>query len=211
MEVGTISWSEDVSEGIAAYESFRTAAAAAEQGTFPKLEDLSDGGIFAMRLDAVVPPAVPPLDEIRDEVGAAWQAQARQDAIMAKATEISASILPLTGFETLGLTAKVEENLTRRSFVEGTPPDFNSSVFDMAIGETRVIDAADVAIIVRLDNIAPPDLTDPSTLAQQESLAQNAAAGIAQDIFDAYATTLQQITDININQATVNAVNAQFQ
>ena len=50
-----------------------------------------------------------------------------------------------------------------------------------------------------------------SVIAQRDALAENAAAGIAQDMFDAYATSLQQRTELNINQATINAVNAQFQ
>jgi len=74
-----------------------------------------------------------------------------------------------------------------------------------------VIDAFDRAIIVRLDGISPPDLTDPSVLAQRDAIAETAAAGIAQDIFDAYASTLQQQTDLNLNMQTINAINAQFQ
>jgi peptidyl-prolyl cis-trans isomerase D len=81
----------------------------------------------------------------------------------------------------------------------------------MTVGEVRVIDAENRALIVRLDDVAPPDLTDASVIAQRNALAENAAAGIAQDMFDAYATSLQQRTELNINQATINAVNAQFQ
>ncbi len=116
----------------------------------------------------------------------------------------------MTGFETVGLEPVVEEGLTRRSFVEGTPPNFNDELFDMEIGEVRVIDAFDRALIVRLDNIAAPDLSDPSVIAQRDALAENARAGISQDIFDAYATSVQQRTETSLNQQTINAVNAQF-
>lgn len=211
MELGTISWTAENSEGIAAYDDFRREAAVVEEGQFAQLFDLADGGIFALNLDGITPPTLRPLDEVREDVSAAWQEQFRQEAVIAKAQEIAADILPLTSFESLGLEALTEEGLTRRSFVEGTPPDFNSQLFEMTIGEVRVFDAQDRALIVRLDDIAPPDLTDPSVTAQRESLAENAAAGIAQDIFDAYATSLRQQTDVNINQTTINAVNAQFQ
>jgi peptidyl-prolyl cis-trans isomerase D len=66
-------------------------------------------------------------------------------------------------------------------------------------------------LIIRLDDVAPPDLTDPSVIAQRDALAENAVAGIAQDMFDAYAASLQQRTELNINQNTINQVNAQFQ
>lgn len=211
LQLGAINWTAQTSEGIAAYDAFRREAALVEEGDFAELHDLADGGVFALRLDGITPPALPPLDDIRQDVQAAWQIQARQLAVMARATEIAANIQPLTGFETLDLNPSSEPDLTRRSFVEGTPPEFNDQIFEMEIGEVRVIDAIDRAIIVRLDDIAPPDPEDEGTIAQREAIGENAAAGIAQDLFDAYATSLQERTDVNINQATVNAVNAQFQ
>ncbi|MFQ1700923.1 peptidyl-prolyl cis-trans isomerase [Loktanella agnita] len=211
MELGTIAWSEDVTDDIAAYEAFRTAAASVAEGDFAEVIDLADGGIFALRLDSITPPALQPLDTVRDEVATLWQEQARQEAIIARAEEIAQAIQPLTGFDTLGLEPTVENDLTRRSFIEGTPPDFNEQMFEMRVGDVRVLDAEDRAIIVRLDDIAPPDAEDDTVVAQRETLAETASAGIAQDIFEAYTTKLQEETDININQATVNAVNAQFQ
>ncbi|PXW70624.1 peptidyl-prolyl cis-trans isomerase D [Loktanella sp. PT4BL] len=210
MELGTVNWTPDTIDGIAAYDAFRDAAATVQEGAFPEIIDLADGGIFALTLDGITPPTLQPLEDVRDAVAQAWQAQARQEAILARAEEIAADILPLTGFDTLGLDPVIDQGLTRRSFVEGTPPNFNDVLFDMSIGEVRVVDAFDRALIVRLDNIAAPDLTDPSVIAQRDALAENARAGIAQDIFDAYATSVQQRTETSLNQQTINAVNAQF-
>lgn len=210
MELGTVNWTPDTIDGIAAYDAFRDAAATVQEGAFPEIIDLADGGIFALTLDGITPPTLQPLEDVREAVAQAWEAQARQEAILARAEEISADILPLTGFDTLGLDPVTDQGLTRRSFVEGTPPNFNDVLFDMSIGEVRVVDAFDRALIVRLDNIAAPDLTDPSVIAQRDALAENARAGIAQDIFDAYATSVQQRTETSLNQQTINAVNAQF-
>lgn len=211
MRLGTISWSAEVFEGIAAYDAFRREAAAVQEGQFAEIHDLADGGIFALNLDAITPPTLRPLDEVRDDVSTAWQVQRRQEAVVARAQEIADTILPLTDFDTLGLEVQTEDALTRRSFLEGTPPDFNTQLFEMAVGEVRVIDAENRALIVRLNGIAAPDLTDPSVIAQRSALAENASAGIAQDIFDAYANALQLQTETNINQATINSVNALFQ
>ncbi len=211
MELGTISWSAEVSDGIAAYDNFRSAAAAVELGDFATLQDLSDGGVFALSLDSITPPTLRPIDEVRDEVIAAVIRDKTREAVLERAEELAAQILPLTSFDTLGLTATVEEGVTRRTFIEGTPPEFNAEIFEMEVGDVRVIPADDRALVVRLDDVAPPDMDDPSVIAQRDALAENAAAGIAQDIFDAYATTLQVQTDISINQQTINAINAQFQ
>ena len=211
LQIGTINWTADVAEGIAAYDDFRDAAARVEQGAFADVIDLADGGIFALRLDGITPPAVQPLDEVRESVAQAWEVQAVQDAVIARAEELVAEIQPNTEFDTLGLQATVEENLTRTDFVDGTPPAFNEKLFEMAAGDVVVLDAEDRAVILRLDAITPPDTEDELTAARIEGISSNATQSIAQDLFDAYATALQKETDVNINQATVNAVNAQFQ
>jgi len=211
LELGTINLTPDNTQGIAAYEAFRSEANAAEIGQFPEIFDLADGGIFALTLDGILPPTLPPLEDVRDAVAKAWQDQARQEAIIAQAEEIAAGILPQTGFDTLGLTALQEENFTRRSFIEDAPPEFNAQVFEMEMSDVRVIDAGDRALIVRLDDIAAPDMNSEAMIAQQDAVAENVRAGIAQDIFDAFASSVQQRTEQRLNQQTINAVNAQFQ
>ncbi len=211
MRLGTISYTDEVFEGIAAYDAFRREAALVQEGQFAEIHDLADGGIFALTLDSITPPTLRPFDTVRDDVRSAWDIQARQEAVLALAEEIAAGVLPLTDFASLDLDPQTDENLTRRSFVEGTPPDFNTQIFEMTLGEVRVIDAQDRALIVRLDDVQAPDLSDPSVMAQQQAVADNAAAGIAQDIFEAYADALRRDTELNINQATISAVNAQFQ
>jgi len=209
--LGQISWTPDVTDGIAAYDNFRAAAEALSEGAFPQLEVLSDGGVFALRLDSVTPARVPPLEDIRADVTALWQLQAQQDAMLARAAEIAADLTADADLAALGLTPRVESNLTRRSFVEGTPEGFNDVVFALAPGEARVVDAGDGALIVRLDAITAADPTATDQAAQRASISDSIAAGIAQDLFDAYAQAVQQATRITINQATVDAVNAQLQ
>ncbi|MEM8536683.1 MAG: SurA N-terminal domain-containing protein [Pseudomonadota bacterium] len=210
LELGTIAWNATVTEGIAAYDAFRQQAALAQIGDFAELHDLADGGIFALILDSITPPALQPLDDVRDEVITAVMLEKRLDAIIAQAEDIAADILPLTNFTALDLTPSVEAGMTRRTFIEGTPPQFNETVFAMTPGEVQVIAAENRALIVRLDNIAPPDLTDEAVIAQRDALAASAAAGITQDVFAAYADDLQRRTEQNLNQQTINAINAQF-
>lgn len=209
--LGQISWTPDVTDGIAAYDNFRAAAEALSEGAFPALEVLSDGGVFALRLDSVTPARVPPLQDIRADVVARWQLQAQQDAVLARAAEIAADLTADTDLAALGMTPRVESNLTRRSFVEGMPEGFNDAVFALAPGEARVVDAGDGALIVRLDAITDADPTATDQAAQRASISDSIAAGIAQDLFDAYVQAVQQATRITINQATVDAVNAQLQ
>ena len=211
MQLGSIVWSAVGQNDIAAYESFRAAAAAAQTGDFAALTDMEDGGIFALRLDSITAPTLQDFEQVRDDVEAGWRVQAAQVAVLAQAEDIAQSILPLTGFDTLGLEPVVESGLTRRSFVGGTPPTFLPDVFEMELGEVRVIDNGTDAIIVRLEGIAAPDANDAATAAEKQLTAETAAGGISQDIFNAFSAAVQNRTDVVINQAAVNAVNATLQ
>lgn len=211
MTLGQIAWSADLSEGIAAYDAFRREAAAVAEGDFASLQDLADGGIFALTLDSITPPSLQPIEAVREQLIAAVMAEKELDAIMALAQDIAENVLPLTDLATLGLAPQVETALTRRSFVPGTPPDFNDTLFGLAPGDVAVLQAEDRAIILRLDQIIPADLTDPDVIAQREALAGNAGAGIAQDVFEAYADRLRQDTPQRLDQNAITAVNAYFQ
>ncbi len=208
---GSIMFDAQSNADIAAYDEFRIAAQNAQVGDFPELTFMDDGGVFALNLTAINQPAVKPLADVKDEVSAALLVQNTQLAVIAQAEALVESILPLTGFDTLGLAPQVEANMTRTTFVPGTPPAFLSDVFDMETGETRVIDNGLGAIIVRLDSINAADSEDPQLAAQIAATAEITNAGIAQDIFDAYAAQVQSRTDIEINQSAVNALHAQFQ
>jgi len=76
----------------------------------------------------------------------------------------------------------------------------------------RVVDrAGEGAVIVRLDLIADPVEDGPRQSAELDSVAEAAAQGIAQDIFNAYSRAVQTRTDVTIDESAVNAVNAQLQ
>jgi len=210
MELGSITWSEGKAEGIAAYAPFREAAAAATPEAFPELVELDDGGVFVLRLDGIDPPALRPFDEVRAEVEAGWRAEAMAAEILARAESAATAIAGGAGFEDEGLVPTTEPGLTRRDFVAGTPPDFLGRAFALAPGETAVLPHQGGAVLMRVDSIIPADMTDPAVAAEAESLAAQARNGIAEDMFAAFAETLRARTDIVIDQAAVNAVNAQF-
>ncbi len=212
MQLGTLDWTVETTEGIAAYAAFRDAAEVAQVGTFPELLELEDGGIFALQVDAITPPTLRPLDAVRDQVVAGWDAARTQDMVMAQARALADQIAADTDFATLDLASNIAAGQTRRGFIEGTPPGFLDTVFEMAVDEVSVVDrAGEGAVIVRLDAIATPDISDETVAAQQAQIAETAAAGIAQDIFEIFNRDVQIRTDVDINQNAVNAVHATFQ
>ena len=211
MIAGNISWSEEVTDSIAAYDDFRAAAAALQVGAFPVLGNLADGGIFVARLDSVTPPTVQPLGDMRDAAVAGWTKAATQTALLAQAETVATAVAGGASFESLTLTPTVSLNLTRRDFVELTPPDFMTQAFAMEPTTTKVIDGGDFAIVLRLDAVTAADLADPALVAEREQLNTQVSQAIAQDMLEAYAGAIQSRTKVTINDAAVAAVNAQFQ
>ncbi|MGA9251574.1 MAG: SurA N-terminal domain-containing protein [Roseobacter sp.] len=209
MVVGNIEWSAQSAEGIAAYEAFRAAAFAVGTSDFPQIDRLDDGGLFALRLDAVLPPRPAPFDAIRDEVAADWQETQTTRLLLA---QIEAQVPELEQgrtFAELGLDAIAEENLLRTDFVPRTPPGFLNEVFEMAVGDVRAIESEVAAILVRLDAIAPP-AEDGDAARLRIQLSQQAAQQLARDIFEAYNADVISRANPQINQQAVQAVHVNF-
>jgi len=158
-----------------------------------------------------VPPTLRPIEDVTEDLTAAWQADRTQQAVMDEANAVAADIGATTGFETLALVAANEDGLTRRSFVDGTPRGFIQRVFELELGEVTTIDAGDFAVIVRLDDMAIPTADAEAIAADRDVLADTAAAGIAQDVFEIFNAQIQLQTDVNINPQAVTAVHSAFQ
>lgn len=90
MELGQIEWNaEDPAPqgSIAGYEAFRQQATEIAAEDFPQLVQLDDGGVFALRLDDIVPPTLDPFDEVREEVLADWRRSEIHRQLLAQAEE----------------------------------------------------------------------------------------------------------------------------
>ncbi|MDG4647561.1 SurA N-terminal domain-containing protein [Roseibacterium sp. SDUM158017] len=210
MEIGRIDYTASSEEGIAGYDAFREAAEAAREGDFPEVLDLSDGGLFALRLDEVVPPAVPPLAEIEDEVAAAWRMSAQREALAARADELVGQLATGARLEGLGEVTQ-EEGLRRQDFVPDLPPTLVAQSFRLdAPGDVVAIPGADAAYIVRLDAIQPASRNAPDSALLLQLVTQSVGQSMAQDIFESYGQALQSDAGITLDQTVINSVHSQF-
>lgn len=210
MIVGSIDYSPESEDGIAAYDAFREAAEAARDGDFPEMLDLSDGGLFALRLDEIVPPVLPPLAEIEDEVAAAWRVSALRDALAAQADALVGQLALGATLEDLGDT-RVETRLRRQDFLDALPPTLGPQLFQLGTqGDVVAIPAATAAYIVRLDRVNSAARDDPQTAILTQIIQQAVTQSMAQDIFESYGQALEGEAGITLDQAVINAVHAQF-
>ncbi len=212
MELGVIEFGPDSEDGIAGYDAFRAAALDVQDGDFPELLELSDGGLFALRLDAVIPPALPPLAEIEDEVAADWQREAVRTALSDRADALLREMATSgESLEELGLATTEETAIRRQDFVPDAPPTLVGQVFGLGqAGDMVVISGPDAAYLVRLDQINSAYRGAEDTAALRDLVARQMAQGMAADVFELFGQAMQAEAGIEINQAMINAVHAQF-
>ena len=210
MEFGQIDWRDDVSDGIAAYDAFRNAAASVQVGDFPEVITLEDGGIFALSLNEIREPQLQPFEEVRDEVVAAWEVAETEAALKAQADALADQIRNGREMAGLGLKLETDRGLTRDGFVEGTPASFVETLFEMDADEVRVLTAAGDAWLVRLDSVRAPSGESGEAAFMRARFAAEAQRAMSDSLLDAYRRAVISETGISVNQQALNAINAQL-
>ena len=211
MELGTIAWTGAESGGIAGYADFREAARTVTEDDFPEIDLLEDGSIFALRLDAVAPPEVPPLDEVREAATEGARAAAIRAALADEAAAAVTAIEDGATFAEAGLDPQTITGLSRQGVIAELPQGAIETVFAMAPGEVRRIDGADSLNIVRLDTVTEGDPSDPAAAALRQALRQQASQSLAQDVLTLVAREVEGQSGIEVNQAALNAVHSRLQ
>ena len=211
MRVASIDWHPGMSEDIAAYEGFRAAAANLSEDDYPEVIELEDGGIFAMRLDEVVPPTLQPLEEVRDAVSAAWTETKINELLREQVAGKVGQLAAGESFEDAGLTVDGSEEVTRRGFVEEAPQEFIETVFGMEAGDVEVINGNGRIFVLKLNTVQDPDAEDGDLQQIDEFLRNETAGSLSQDLFQVLANDIRTRVGVNFDQGALNAVHNNFQ
>ncbi len=211
MKLETMEYNSTAEGGLAAYEPFRKVADAVTDQDFPTLTQLDDGGIFALRLDGIDPPALRPLPEVRDQVAADWTAAETHRRLTAYGAELQAGAANGADLSTLGLVTTRYDHYARGGFIADAPTGVGDQVFKIDKGATTVVDADGKVYVMTVTDIHAVDLTDPETAKLTDTVRSQTAQGIAQDTFDLFLGGLEADAGITLNQAALNAVHARMQ
>jgi peptidyl-prolyl cis-trans isomerase D len=209
MELGTIDWAEDTSDGIAAYAGFREAAAALTESDFPKIAQLDDGSVFAMRLDGTTPERPNPFEDAREQIVADWTADQLLQALTDQAEGMQEVLAGGTTFETVGLTATALEGQTRDAFIENTPEGLMTAVFAADPGEVMTVPGDGQVFLVRLDTILPAE-DDAQSQQLLTQLGNQLNSQLSNDVFALYADDVVSRAAPQVDQQAVNAVHVNF-
>ncbi|WP_434287642.1 SurA N-terminal domain-containing protein [Celeribacter sp. SCSIO 80788] len=212
MELGQIDWTPESEGGIAAYTDFQQAAASVTLDDYPEIVQLSDGGVFALRLDEIVPATVKPLDQVRDQVAADWEADALKQKLMARAEALETSVASGTAMADLGLPIEQFSAITRQDFISTMPAGFMEAVFapGLKAGGTTLIPGEGRVVIARIATVEAPEHTDENA-AIAENYIETAAQGASTDVIDAFARALRNRDGVTVNQTALTAVHSQLQ
>ncbi|UWQ06206.1 SurA N-terminal domain-containing protein [Aliiroseovarius crassostreae] len=210
MRLDTIDWTTENSDGIAAYESFREAALAAQEGDFPEITLMADGGVFALRVNKVDAPRLQTQDEVADQVLVGWGLQKRLELLAAQAESMIPALEGGESLSSLGLTEVVETDQGREAFINGAPARFINEVFTMKADEWRVLPGVEDVVLVRVDAVNAADQTSEEAVATKAQFAEQTGQELGIDIENAFARILEAQAGVTLDRAVINAIHAQF-
>jgi peptidyl-prolyl cis-trans isomerase D len=209
MVLGTLDWSEGNGEGLGAYVGFAEAARALTSEDFPKVENLEDGGVFAIRLEEELPVRPSEFADARDQVVASWENNQLETRLNEQAEILIPQLQSGTDFAGLGMNPTVEADQTRTGFVTGTPPSFMEGVFKMAVGDVTVVDSFGTVLVVRLDAINPAGENE-NAAALREQLQAQVSQTLARDLYNIYSRDAVLRAGQNIDPRSLAAVHVNF-
>jgi peptidyl-prolyl cis-trans isomerase D len=210
MELGEVAFTTDTDEGIAAYPAFREAAAAATAEDFPALASLDDGGVFALRLDRIDPPALRPLDEVREAAVEGWTEAETRDRLLALAEALKARIEGGDALESTGVVATRYEGFAREGFIADTPAQVVEEVFALAPGGAAVVDAGGRVFVAALADIIPADMAGDDVARTRAALSDQVGQALSEDMLQLYTQAIQTEAGVTLDGAALNAVHAQM-
>jgi peptidyl-prolyl cis-trans isomerase D len=199
----------DNTDDITAYGDFRTAADALAVGDFPEWIGLEDGGIVAMQLVEILPPAPLPLDEVRERVAEDWRAAELSKALAALAATHKDAVDGGASLSSLGIVS-VKVGAGRDARLEDTPTGVVGAAFGMQIGETRVITEGPLVALMRLDGITPAAAEGETAATQQADIGAALSRALASDALGLFQQSLVNREGLQLDPAVVNAVQASF-
>jgi peptidyl-prolyl cis-trans isomerase D len=161
----------------------------------------NNGGFFALRVDQIEAPRIPPLTDIRDRVVAAWGDQMRAEAADRVAGEIAeqarASGSLIAAAAKAGYTATATEPFDRGGADSGMPIEAVDLLFEAQQGDvvTGVTDGG--AIVAKLTDIVAP----PADAAERERVSEAIAQSMVNDLQAQLANALRSDYAVEIDNA----------
>jgi len=169
------------------------------------LQDAGPGEYFALHVDRVIPPALPPLAEKRAELAKAYLQQAQMQALKARADTLMAQVrggAPIDQVATQAGGHLVRQSGMQRLQAEqykALGRDFLVAIFTAKPGDVFAAAAPSGVFIGKLDAVRPGDVT---TMAHAvDTIEGRVSQAYLKDLLNSVKTAARQDTKVTINLA----------
>lgn len=183
-----------------------------ETGAF---QDDKEGGYYAVRIDAITPPTLRPLADVRAQIVTAWTKEKQAAAATKRAEELAAKAKGGSDFAKVaadaGLKVDTPPAMTREPAEKAenaSAPALVSAVFALdKVGDVTAVATDDGAIVARLSEIKA---ADPKTAGEKlKPIVRELEEAMRADTMAQYQAGLRQATKIKINPQAVETVAGQ--
>ena len=213
LDLGTIAFTNESYDGLAADQAFRDEALDASEGEDRDLTNLSDG-IFVLRVDEIVEPTLQPLEDVRLDVEAAWSQAETNSRLVQLANSLKERVdagEQISGIASeLGLEVKEEASLGRNDIVEDTPPQFVRDIFSANLGEAVVVEDETTVLIGVVTDVIPAEVEDAELSSQVAIISERLEQSVSNDLFLYFTQGIQNEAGIRVNQSLIQNVLGQL-
>ena len=171
---------------------------------FPEIQELPNGGLFAMRVDEIVEARKMEINEIRTELTNAWQKQEIQN----KLDKIAENMLDKKQYKGKILNFN---KITRDASLPDLPASIVEEGFKLAIGEGIVISGDGESFILQLKNISNADLSSDTAKLLVSQINNQLNNSLSADLFESFANMARMNSKLDLNEQALNAVHSSFQ
>ncbi len=214
MDLGTIELNAETQDGIAGDPAFRQLATGAHVGEETDLAELSDGGLVALRVEAVEPAEVLPLDEIRERVAADWTAARTSEALMALVERERAALTGDAGLADLAgrfsLTVESLPPVGRGVELPGMPPALIDALFAAEPGAILHEADGEGVIVAELTAIEAFDPDAPQSAEILATVGEQFRAQTADDVLGLFVAALRNREGVFVSEELIDTALAQF-
>ncbi len=211
MSLETTIYYDGVDTNIAGYAAFRSAAEAVKETDFPSMIPISDGGIFAIRLNQILPPRPQDFDIVKDDVSSKWHENALSEALDAIGNEIIQLAQNDELLASLGSKYQIAENVQRNGNIANIPASVVARAFEMNEGEFAMVKGIEQVYVVQPVSITEGNENSEQARSIKRSFVTQLDQALANDLFQIFISQVQQSVGVNINDQALSAVHTNFQ
>ncbi|MDE2166621.1 MAG: peptidyl-prolyl cis-trans isomerase [Alphaproteobacteria bacterium] len=187
-------------KGTVLQAAFSTAA-----GQTSELGDLGDDGYYIVHVDKITPSGVPPLDQVRDKVVAAWQAQQRIQALAALGKQIADQVNAGQSLAAIAKKHKLVVSSTGPVLRTGNsrvPPALVGQLFALKAGAATTAPDGNAYVVAQLTAIQTPDPTKDK--AAVDALSHRLAQQMQGEFLNEFAQALRARYPVEINKTNLD-------